>query len=72
MTGSTSGIGKGIAEVLLKKGAEVIINGPTSLIQRFARVEEVANTVAFLASPLSSAINGSAQRVEDGIIRSVY
>ncbi|WP_347548278.1 SDR family oxidoreductase [Pseudalkalibacillus hwajinpoensis] len=46
-------------------------NEPTSLIQRFARVEEVASTVAFLASPLSSAINGSAQRVEGGIIRSV-
>ncbi|WP_270180533.1 SDR family NAD(P)-dependent oxidoreductase [Alkalihalobacillus sp. CinArs1] len=46
-------------------------NEPTSLIQRFATVEEVANTVAYLASPLSSAINGSAQRVEGGIIRSV-
>ena len=46
-------------------------NEPTSLIQRFATVEEVASTVTFLASPLSSAINGSAQRVEGGIIRSV-
>lgn len=46
-------------------------NEPTSLIQRFATVEEVANTVTYLASPLSSAINGSAQRVEGGIIRSI-
>ncbi len=46
-------------------------NEPTSLIQRFATVEEVASTVTFLASPLSSAINGSAQRVEGGIIRSI-
>ncbi|WP_394175332.1 SDR family NAD(P)-dependent oxidoreductase [Guptibacillus hwajinpoensis] len=46
-------------------------NEPTSLIQRFATVEEVASTVTFLASTLSSAINGSAQRVEGGIIRSI-
>jgi NAD(P)-dependent dehydrogenase (short-subunit alcohol dehydrogenase family) len=46
-------------------------NEPTSLIQRFATVEEVADTVVFLASKKASAINGTAQRVEGGIIRSL-
>jgi NAD(P)-dependent dehydrogenase (short-subunit alcohol dehydrogenase family) len=46
-------------------------NEPTSLIQRFATVEEVADTVVFLASQNASAINGTAQRVEGGIIRSL-
>lgn len=46
-------------------------NEPTSLIQRFATVEEVADTVVFLASKNASAINGAAQRVEGGIIRSL-
>jgi NAD(P)-dependent dehydrogenase (short-subunit alcohol dehydrogenase family) len=44
---------------------------PTSLLQRFATADEVANVVVFLCSDLSSAINGSAQRVEGGIIRSI-
>lgn len=46
-------------------------NEPTSLIQRFATVEEVADTVVFLASQKASAINGTAQKVEGGIIRSL-
>ncbi|MFP7476864.1 SDR family NAD(P)-dependent oxidoreductase [Terribacillus saccharophilus] len=44
---------------------------PTSLIQRYASVEEVADTVVFLASKQASAINGTAQRVEGGIIRAL-
>ncbi|HYW97410.1 MAG TPA: SDR family oxidoreductase, partial [Bacteroidales bacterium] len=44
---------------------------PTSLLQRYAGVEEVADTVAYFASPLSSATNGASIRVEGGIIRSV-
>ncbi|SDC34021.1 NAD(P)-dependent dehydrogenase, short-chain alcohol dehydrogenase family [Terribacillus halophilus] len=44
---------------------------PTSLIQRYATVEEVADTVVFLASKQASAINGTAQRVEGGIIRAL-
>ncbi|MFN3152699.1 SDR family NAD(P)-dependent oxidoreductase [Bremerella sp.] len=43
---------------------------PTSLIQRFAEVEEVANTTAYYCSPLSSATNGAAIRVDGGIILS--
>lgn len=46
-------------------------NEPTSLIKRFATVKEVADTVVFLASEKASAINGHAQRVEVGIIRSL-
>ena len=42
---------------------------PTSLIQRFIDVEEVAQSVVFLAS--NGAVNGSAQRVEGGIVRSI-
>ncbi|MED5047859.1 SDR family NAD(P)-dependent oxidoreductase [Bacillus siamensis] len=47
------------------------VNEPTSLIQRYATPEEVANTIVFLASAAASAINGTAQRVEGGIIRSI-
>ena len=39
---------------------------PSSLIQRFATNEEVANLVAYVASPLSSATNGAALRVDGG------
>jgi NAD(P)-dependent dehydrogenase (short-subunit alcohol dehydrogenase family) len=46
-------------------------NEPTSLIQRFATVEEVADTVVYLASEKASAVNGSSQRVEGGIVRSI-
>jgi NAD(P)-dependent dehydrogenase (short-subunit alcohol dehydrogenase family) len=44
---------------------------PTSLLQRFLTVDEVANVATFLASDLSSGINGAAQLVEGGIIRHV-
>ena len=44
---------------------------PSSLIQRFAATAEVAALVAFVASPLASAINGAALRVEGGVVRSI-
>lgn len=44
---------------------------PSSLIQRFATVEEVAALVAFVASPRSSATNGAALRVDGGVVRSI-
>ena len=44
---------------------------PTSLIKRFATVDEIASMVAYVASPLSSATNGAALRVDGGIIKSI-
>lgn len=45
---------------------------PGSLLQRFATTDEVAALVTFVASPLSSATNGAALRVEGGIVRSIF
>jgi len=45
---------------------------PSSLLQRFATTDEVAALVTFVASPLSSAINGAALRVEGGVVRSIF
>jgi NAD(P)-dependent dehydrogenase (short-subunit alcohol dehydrogenase family) len=43
---------------------------PTSLLGRFATPEEVAALVTFVCSPLSSATNGAALRVDGGVLRS--
>ncbi|MEK4190212.1 SDR family NAD(P)-dependent oxidoreductase [Paenibacillus sp. FSL L8-0494] len=47
-------------------------NRPTSIIQRLIRPEEIADLVVFLSSPLSSAINGSAFRIDGGLVRNVF
>jgi NAD(P)-dependent dehydrogenase (short-subunit alcohol dehydrogenase family) len=44
---------------------------PSSLLKRFATTDEVAALVAFVASPLSSATNGAALRVDGGVVRSI-
>jgi len=44
---------------------------PSSLIQRFERPEEIADFVAYIASPLSSATNGASLRAEGGIYESI-
>jgi NAD(P)-dependent dehydrogenase (short-subunit alcohol dehydrogenase family) len=45
---------------------------PTSIIKRFARTEEVASLVAYIASPLSSATTGAALRVDGGVVKSAF
>jgi len=44
---------------------------PSSLIQRLATVEEVANMVVYLASVQASATTGAALRVDGGVVRSI-
>jgi NAD(P)-dependent dehydrogenase (short-subunit alcohol dehydrogenase family) len=44
---------------------------PTSLLKRFSKPEEVAALVTFVCSPLSSATNGAALRVDGGVVRSI-
>jgi NAD(P)-dependent dehydrogenase (short-subunit alcohol dehydrogenase family) len=44
---------------------------PTSLIQRFATTDEVANLVVYVCSEQASATTGSAIRVDGGVIRAI-
>src|SRR6267142_966317 len=62
---------KGIAPAEIEKDFFKTVR-PSSLLQRFATIEDVAALVAFVASPLSSATNGAALRVEGGLLRSIF
>lgn len=44
---------------------------PGSLLQRFADVQEIANLVTYVASPLSSATNGAALHANGGLVKSI-
>jgi NAD(P)-dependent dehydrogenase (short-subunit alcohol dehydrogenase family) len=61
--------GKTLAEV-----EQDFINArrPTSLIKRFARPEEVASLIVYVASPLASATTGAALRVDGGVVKSAF
>jgi NAD(P)-dependent dehydrogenase (short-subunit alcohol dehydrogenase family) len=45
---------------------------PTSLLKRFIHSEEVASLVTYLCSPLSSATNGAALRVDGGVVQACF
>lgn len=47
------------------------LHRPQSLLQRLIEPEEIANMVAYLASPLASATTGAAVRVDGGYIDSI-
>ena len=76
---SSEGVGTFVSNLAAQQGAtaadverDFFRNArPTSLLQRFATPEEVANLVTFVASPLSAATNGAALRVDGGVARSV-
>ena len=44
---------------------------PSSLIKRFETVEEIADVVAFVCSPLASAVTGAAWRADGGVVASI-
>ena len=44
---------------------------PSSLLKRFETPDEVANLVVYICSPLASATNGAALRVDGGVVRSI-
>jgi NAD(P)-dependent dehydrogenase (short-subunit alcohol dehydrogenase family) len=44
---------------------------PTSLLERFATPEEIANMVIYVASRESAATNGAALRAEGGTVNSI-
>ena len=44
---------------------------PTSILKRFEDPVEIANVVAFVCSPLASAINGTSVRADGGVVRSI-
>jgi NAD(P)-dependent dehydrogenase (short-subunit alcohol dehydrogenase family) len=75
----SEGVQKFLGDMARSQGAEPAViekeffekTRPSSLLKRFATTDEVAVLVAFIASPLSSATNGAALRVEGGVIRSI-
>jgi NAD(P)-dependent dehydrogenase (short-subunit alcohol dehydrogenase family) len=74
------GVGDFVAELAAKSGvsAQTVEKEffktarPTSLLQRFSTPEEIAAMVTYVASPLSSATNGAALRVDGGAIKSAF
>jgi 3-oxoacyl-[acyl-carrier protein] reductase len=47
-------------------------NRSSSLLQRLIEPKEVADFITYVSSPLASAINGAALRVDGGLVRSVF
>ena len=45
---------------------------PTSLLQRFEEPMEIAQTIVFVASTQSSAINGAVLRADGGVVKSAF
>ena len=60
------GVGRSVVEAEFFRTAR-----PTSLLKRFATVEEVANLIVYVCSPLASATNGAALRVDGGVVRAI-
>jgi NAD(P)-dependent dehydrogenase (short-subunit alcohol dehydrogenase family) len=62
--------GRGVSEQQIEKEFFRSVR-PSSLLQRFATVEEVADFVAWVCSPRASAVTGAALRVDGGVVRSI-
>ena len=75
----SEGVAKFVADLARQRGVDRSVveaeffrtARPTSLLKRFATVEEVANMIVYVCSPLSSATNGAALRVDGGVVRAI-
>ncbi len=74
----TEGVGKFLEQVFPGMDAEagesrfMAENRPTSLIQRLINPDELGDFIAYVASPLASAINGAALRIDGGLVRAIF
>ncbi|MGD1275717.1 MAG: SDR family NAD(P)-dependent oxidoreductase [Tepidisphaeraceae bacterium] len=76
---ASEGVGAFVADMARRRGVSPeqieteFFNSvrPSSLLKRFATVEEVAHLVAYVCSPLASATNGASLRVDGGVVRSI-
>ncbi len=75
----TEGVADMLADEVAKSGkslddvakAFVMANRPSSIIQRAATSEEVANLAVYACSPQASATTGAALRVDGGVVDSL-
>ncbi len=75
----SEGVAQFVADLARQRGVERSVveaeffqtARPTSLLKRFATVEEVANMIVYVCSPLASATNGAALRVDGGVVRAI-
>lgn len=75
----SEGVGDFFGKIALEKGISqeeverdfIATHRPSSLIQRLATVDEVANLSVYLASEQASATTGAALRVDGGVVRSI-
>jgi NAD(P)-dependent dehydrogenase (short-subunit alcohol dehydrogenase family) len=76
----SEGAGSFIKDMAKKNGKTVVemekqffqTARPTSILQRFITPDEIASTVAYLASDLSIATNGAAVRADGGVVKSAF
>ena len=73
----SDGVARTVERIAAMQGMETdalkaaIVGSRSSLLERFIEPAEIANMVLHLASPLSSATNGAAIRVDGGVLTTV-
>jgi len=76
---ASEGVGSFVADLAAQRGEDAAsverdffaTARPSSLLQRFARPEEVAAMITYLCSERASATTGAAMRVDGGVVRSI-